>query len=67
MANPHYINENQSNMRGIKPGWYTIEVDGNLSSGPFVSHKECLSGGTQPTNGTISSESLHRQKTVKSL
>jgi hypothetical protein len=62
MAIPHYINENQSNMRGIKPGWYTIEHDGNLSSGPFLSHEDCLSRGTQPTNGSTSSESLPRPK-----
>jgi hypothetical protein len=30
---PHYISENKSDMRGIKPGWYAIEDDGNLSSG----------------------------------
>jgi hypothetical protein len=32
---PHYISENKSDMRGIKPGWYAIEDDGDLSSGPF--------------------------------
>jgi hypothetical protein len=32
---PHHINENKSDMRGIKPGWYMIRNDGNLSSGPF--------------------------------
>ena len=35
MTVPHYISENQSDMRGIKHGWYAIEDDGNLSSGPF--------------------------------
>ena len=29
-------------MRGIKPGWYAIEDDGNLSSGPFSSREECV-------------------------
>ncbi len=24
MIIPHYINENKSDMRGIKPGWYAI-------------------------------------------
>jgi hypothetical protein len=28
MTVPHYISENQSDMRGIKHGWYAIEDDG---------------------------------------
>jgi hypothetical protein len=49
---PHYISENKSDVRGIKPGWYAIEDDGNLSSGPFSSRDECVKRITQPTNGT---------------
>jgi hypothetical protein len=49
---PHYISENKSDMRGIKPGWYAIEEDGDLSSGPFSSLEECVKRITQPTNGT---------------
>jgi hypothetical protein len=33
----YYISEDKSDMRGIKPGWYGMEDDGNLSSGPFSS------------------------------
>jgi hypothetical protein len=33
----HYIGDNKSDMRGIKPGWYAIEGNGNISSGPFAS------------------------------
>ena len=50
MTVPHYISEDNSEMRGIKPGWYAMADDGNLSSGPFSSHDECLSRITQPTN-----------------
>jgi hypothetical protein len=57
---PHYINENKSDLRGIKPGWYMMRND-NLSSGPFYSHAECLSSGNQPKEST-SSESLSRPK-----
>ena len=39
---PHYINEHQSDMRGIKDGWYAMEKDGNLVSGPFSSREDCL-------------------------
>jgi hypothetical protein len=52
---PHYISENKSDMRGIKPGWYAIEDDGNISSGPFSSLEEWAKRITQPTNGTMAS------------
>jgi len=52
MTAPHYIGENKSDMRGIKPGWYAIEDDGNLSSGPFSSREECVKRITQPTEAT---------------
>ena len=42
MTAPHYISEDKSDMRGIKPGWYAIEDDGNLSSGLFSSFEECV-------------------------
>ena len=41
MTAPHYINENKSDMRGIKSGWYAIENDGTLSPGPFSSREQC--------------------------
>lgn len=39
----HFINENRSDMRGVKPGWYAIDDHGKLSRGPFSSREECLS------------------------
>jgi hypothetical protein len=39
---PHYIGEDKSDMRSIKSGWYAIESDGKLSSGPFPSFEECV-------------------------
>jgi hypothetical protein len=51
MTVPYCISEDQCDMRGIKPGWY----EGELSSGPFSSHEECLSRTTQPTNGSTPS------------
>ena len=53
---PHYISDDKSDMRGIKPGWYAIEDDGNLSSGPFSSLDECVKRITQLTNGTMASK-----------
>jgi hypothetical protein len=51
---PHYISENKSDVRGIKPGWYAIEDDGNISSGPFASREDCVKRIVQPSNGTMS-------------
>jgi hypothetical protein len=56
MSIPHYINEDRSDMRSIKPGWYAEDDDGNLSSGPFSSREECLNRSIQPTNGSTSAE-----------
>jgi hypothetical protein len=56
MTIPYYISEDKSDMRGIKPGWYGMEDDGNLSSGPFSSRQECLSIDTQDASGLIPSK-----------
>jgi hypothetical protein len=61
MTAPHYISDDKSDMRGIKSGWYVIEDDGNLSSGPFSSLVECDTRITQPTNGTMASK-LQRER-----
>jgi hypothetical protein len=53
MTAPRYISENQSDMRGIKHGWYAIEDDGKLSSGPFPSFEACLTKISEPANGTM--------------
>jgi hypothetical protein len=50
MIIPHYINEDKSNVRGIRSGWYAVDDDGNLSSGPFANRAECVRRITQPTN-----------------
>jgi hypothetical protein len=57
MSGPHYINENQSDIRGIKPGWYASDSDGNLSLGPFSSREECDGRGAQPMKGLVPPQS----------
>ena len=52
MTVPHYISEHKSDMRGIKCGWYAIEDDGDLSSGPFSNREKCVRRITQPRNCT---------------
>ena len=48
MTIPQYINEDRSEMRGIKSGWYAMDDDGSLSSGPFSSYEVCLMRINQP-------------------
>jgi hypothetical protein len=42
MIIPHYINEHKSDLRGIKPGWYSMDSHGKLSSGPYSTLQECI-------------------------
>ena len=37
-------------------GWYAMEDDGNLSSGPFPVFEACVARISQPTNGTTASK-----------
>src|ERR1700683_4530040 len=51
---PYYINEQQSDVRGIKCGWYTLDECGKLGSGPFSRPDECLGTAPAPNNGPMS-------------
>jgi hypothetical protein len=42
MAIPFHVNENKSDIRSIKPGWYAMVEDGSLSFGPFASYEQCV-------------------------
>ena len=44
MTVPYFVNEHQSDLRAIKPGWYGLERNGKLSSGPFLNQGKCLTG-----------------------
>jgi hypothetical protein len=59
MSVPCYINQHQSDIRAIKPGWYAVERNGKLSSGPFPSQEECLTGITQPRSNSRASSWRH--------
>ena len=67
MTIPHYINEDRSEMRGIKPGWYAMDDHGKLSSGPFSSHEECLNRRTQPTKELSPASKFASAAQVKQL
>jgi hypothetical protein len=53
MIVPRFINESIPNVRGIVPGWYAMDDDGGLSSGPFASHAECVRKIIRPMSGPI--------------
>jgi hypothetical protein len=38
---PHFINEDKSDMRGIKSGWYAMDNAGKLVFGPFATCEKC--------------------------
>jgi hypothetical protein len=59
MTIPYYINEDQSDIRAIKPGWYGLESNGKLSSGPFPNQEKCLTGITQPRSNSQASPWRH--------
>ena len=56
-SNPHYINELQSDLRGIKEGWYAIDERGNLLSGPFSNRENCLTRISRSVNWSASFKS----------
>jgi hypothetical protein len=37
-----YLNERQSDLRGIKDGWYAIDANGAVAFGPFSNRETCL-------------------------
>ena len=38
---PHHINEAESDRRGVKDGWYAVDVAGELGRGPFSNREDC--------------------------
>jgi hypothetical protein len=45
---PHHIDEVQSDRRGVKEGWYAMDKNGRLTSGPFFSRESCLAKVIRP-------------------
>jgi hypothetical protein len=39
---PHYVDEGRSRMRGLKVGWYAIDNEGDIASGPYPTRGECV-------------------------
>jgi ribosomal protein S27E len=60
MTTPYYVNEHQCDMRAIKPGWYGMESNGKLSSGPFSNRGICLTGIVQARSNLRASPGFAR-------
>jgi hypothetical protein len=39
--NPRHINEVESDRRGVKDGWYSVDATGKLGRGPFSNREDC--------------------------
>lgn len=38
---PRHINEVESDRRGVKDGWYSVDAAGKLVRGPFSNREDC--------------------------
>ena len=38
---PHHVDEGRSRTRGLKVGWYAIDNEGDIASGPYQTRDEC--------------------------
>jgi hypothetical protein len=47
---PHFVDVQQSAMRGLNVGWYAIDQDGEIASGPYRGRNECIVSITQFLN-----------------
>jgi hypothetical protein len=52
---PYYVGANQSDIRAIKGGWYAMDDDGKLFSGPFSSREQCIERNAGPANEAMPS------------
>jgi hypothetical protein len=50
MTIPRYVNEDKSDMRGIKPGWYAMGGDGSSWLVLFDTSEKCVGPTRQKTD-----------------
>jgi hypothetical protein len=50
---PYYVNDDQSDVRGVKRGWYAMDEHGMLGCGPFSTPCECLVRGAEAKHSSI--------------
>jgi hypothetical protein len=59
---PHHVSEDESDMRGVKDGWYVAGGNGRLVSGPFLSHEDCAQEIRHPTRAPINPPSTEAER-----
>jgi hypothetical protein len=47
---PYCVGASQSDIRAIKGGWYAMDDDGKLFSGPFPSREQCIERNAGPAD-----------------
>ena len=63
---PHFVDAQQSAMRGLNIGWYAIDQDGEIASGPYRGRNECvISIGQSPNGAPALLESALAQTSVR--
>jgi len=50
---PRHVGEDESDMRGIKGGWYAVSRNGKLVNGPFSTQEACAQEIRLPTRVPI--------------
>jgi hypothetical protein len=50
---PYYVNDEQSDVRGVKRGWYAMDECGSLGCGPFSTPCECLARGAEAKHSSL--------------
>jgi len=53
---PRYLNERQSDLRGVKEGWHAMDEHNNLLFGPFSNKESCLRRINRSVNWSMSFE-----------
>ena len=62
---PHFVDAQQSAMRGLNIGWYAIDQDGEIASGPYRGRNECVISIGQSPIGAASLELPLAQASVR--
>jgi hypothetical protein len=50
---PRYVDPAQSRMRGLQVGWYAIDNEGDVASGPYPTRDECIARIEQTPDAAI--------------
>jgi hypothetical protein len=57
---PHYVDAQQAGMRGLNVGWYAIDQEGDIASGPYRGRSECVNSIAQSAKRTVAPQLWRR-------